>query len=46
VNGIWVATEANTSIWLERQQAGQMGDGFSHELTTDGSGAFIAIQVQ
>jgi len=41
VNGIWVAREANTSIWLECQS-----DGNSTNLQTDGTGSFSAIQVQ
>jgi len=41
VNGIWVATEANTSIWLECQS-----DGNSTNLQTDGTGSFSAIQVK
>ena len=41
VNGIWVATQANTSIWLECQT-----DGGSSNVQTDGTGSFSAIQVQ
>ena len=41
VNGIWVAAQANTSIWLECQSAGD-----STNLQTDGTGSFSAIQVQ
>jgi hypothetical protein len=41
VNGIWVASQANTSIWLECQS-----DGNSTNLQTDGTGSFSAIQVQ
>ena len=41
VNGIWVAAEANTSIWLEC-----FADGKSTNLQAGLSGAFIAIQVQ
>ena len=41
VNGIWVAAQANTSIWLECQ-----ADGSSTNVQTDGTGAFSAIQVQ
>jgi hypothetical protein len=40
-NGIWVAAQANTSIWLECQS-----DGNSTNLQTDGTGSFSAIQVQ
>jgi hypothetical protein len=46
VNGIWVSAEANTSIWLECQQIGWQGDGYSHEISAEGSGAFIATQVK
>jgi hypothetical protein len=41
VNGIWVAAQANTSIWLECQS-----DGNSTNVQTDGTGSFSAIQVQ
>jgi hypothetical protein len=41
VNGIWVAAEANTSIWLEC-----FANGASTNLQAGLSGAFIAIQVQ
>jgi Collagen triple helix repeat (20 copies) len=41
VNGIWVAAQANTSIWLQCQS-----DGNSTNVQTDGTGAFSAIQVQ
>jgi hypothetical protein len=41
VNGIWVSTAANTSIWLECFEAG--GATFTAGA---GGGAFTAIQVQ
>jgi len=41
VNGIWVAAQANTSIWLECQ-----ADDGSTNVQTDGTGSFSAIQVQ
>jgi len=41
VNGIWVATQANTSIWLECE-----ADLGSTDVQTDGEGSFSAIQVQ
>ena len=40
-NGIWVAAQANTSIWRECQ----VDDG-STNVQTDGTGSFSAIQVQ
>ena len=41
VNGIWVAAQANTSIWLECQTNGN-----STNVQTDSTGSFSAIQVQ
>ena len=41
VNGIWVSTQPNTSIWLECQS-----DGNSNNIQTDGTGTFSAIQVK
>jgi hypothetical protein len=41
VNGIWVAAQANTSIWLECQ-----ANGNSTNVQTDSTGSFSAIQVQ
>ena len=41
VNGIWVAAQANTSIWLECE-----ADYGSTHVETNGEGSFTAIQVQ
>jgi hypothetical protein len=41
VNGIWVSTEANTSIWLECSYTGS-----STYVEANGQGAFTAIQVK
>jgi len=40
-NGIWVAAQANTSVWLECESGGN-----STNVQTDGTGSFTAIQVQ
>jgi hypothetical protein len=41
LNGIWVAVQANTSIWLECE-----ADDGSTDVETDGEGSFSAIQVK
>ena len=41
LNGIWVAAQANTSIWVECE-----ADLGSTDVQTDGEGSFSAIQVQ
>ncbi|HEY6488432.1 MAG: IPT/TIG domain-containing protein [Terracidiphilus sp.] len=41
LNGIWVAAQANTSIWVECE-----ADYGSTDVETNGEGSFTAIQVQ